>query len=256
MMRRTATDATMSRYVHRKAAPDPSAGQHTRGIDIADDSAPAHLRWIADQLIPHLGGSVLEVGAGRGAVTQHLAQGRRLVAADLSDACLSVLRARFADSPNVEVRRMDLRDIDVQETFDSAVLINVLEHIHDDCGALRALAAHLNPGGNCLVYVPAMNWLYGPFDRDVGHYRRYSKRRLAAVVREAGLRPVALRYVNMLAIPAWMAYSSRGMDRDDAHSVGRSLDLWDRVGVPLTRSLEQRVRPPIGLNLFCVARRD
>jgi 2-polyprenyl-3-methyl-5-hydroxy-6-metoxy-1,4-benzoquinol methylase len=254
-MHRANANGALSRYVHRKAAPDPSAGHHTRGIDAADDSAPAHLRWIADQLLPYLGESVLEVGAGRGAVTQHLAQGRRLVAADLSDSCLSVLRARFADSPNVRVRRMDLRRIETNETFDSTVLINVLEHIHDDAGALRALAAHLKPGGSCLIYVPALNWLYGPFDRDVGHYRRYSKRRLAAVVREAGLQPVVLRYVNLLAIPAWIVFSVGGVNRDDVGSVSRSLGLWDRVGVPLTRAVEGRMSPPIGLNLFCVARR-
>jgi 2-polyprenyl-3-methyl-5-hydroxy-6-metoxy-1,4-benzoquinol methylase len=249
------TDHGMARYVHPKAASDPSAGQHDRGLDIASDSATVYLRWIADLMIPHLGASVLEVGSGHGAVSQHLARGRRFVATDLSDACLSALHARFADWPNVEVRRMDLRDMDITETFDSAVMINLLEHIYDDSGALHALRERLKPGGSCLIYVPALNWLYGAYDHDVGHYRRYTKRRLAAVVREAGLRPVTLHYVNMLAIPAWAIFSSRWLDRGDAQRVGGSLQLWDRVGVPLTRALEQRVRPPAGLNLFCVARK-
>jgi len=249
------TDMGMSGYVHRKSAPDPSAGHHDRGLDIASDSAQAYLRWIADLLLPHLGASALEVGSGHGSVTQHLARGRRFVATDLSDQCLAVLRSRFADWPNVEVRRMDLREIDIEETFDSTIIINLLEHIRDDSGALRALSERLNPGGACLIYVPALNWLYGDFDRDVGHYRRYSKRRLAAVVREAGLYPETLHYVNMLAIPAWALFSSKLVDRDDAQSVGHGLQFWDRVGVPLTRAVEQRVRPPMGLNLFCVARK-
>jgi SAM-dependent methyltransferase len=245
----------MSCYVHPKSAPDPSAGHHDHGLELSGDSAPAYLRWIADLLIPHLGESALEVGSGHGSVTQYLAPGRRFLATDVSDACLSVLRARFAESPNVEVRRMDLREVDIDETFDSTIIINLLEHIHDDAGALRALRDRLNPGGSCLIYVPALNWLYGPFDRDVGHYRRYSKRRLSAVVREAGLRPMTLRYVNMLAIPAWALFSSKWLDRDDAKQVGRSLEFWDRLGVPLTRAIERRVPPPMGLNLFCVARK-
>jgi SAM-dependent methyltransferase len=245
----------MACYVHPKSAADPSAGQHDRDLDVAGDSAPAYLRWIADLLIPYLGASALEVGAGHGSVTQHLARGRRFVATDVSDSCLSALRSRFADWPNVEVRRLDLREVDMSETFDSTIIINLLEHIYDDAGALATLRDRLNPGGNCLIYVPALNWLYGAWDRDVGHYRRYSKRRLAAVVREAGLQPIKLRYVNMLAIPAWVLFSSRWLDRDDTQSVGRSLALWDRVGIPLTRSIERRVPPPMGLNLFCVARR-
>ena len=245
----------MACYVHPKSAADPGAGQHDRGLDVAGYSAPAYLHWIADLLIPYLGASALEVGAGHGSVTQHLARGRRFVATDVSDSCLSALRSRFADWPNVEVRRVDLRAVDMSETFDSTIIINLLEHIYDDAGALATLRDRLNPGGNCLIYVPALNWLYGAWDRDVGHYRRYSKRRLAAVVREAGLQPVKLRYVNMLAIPAWVLFSSRWLDRDDTGSVGRSLELWDRVGIPLTRSIERRVSPPMGLNLFCVARR-
>jgi SAM-dependent methyltransferase len=244
----------LDRYVHPRAAPDPSAGRHDLRLDIASDSAPAHQRWIAELLMPYLGASTLEVGAGHGAITQHLAPGRRVLATDLSDSCLSVLRSRFSDSPNIQVQRMDLRDVDVHETFDSVVLINVLEHIYDDRGALRALSERLNPGGNCLIYVPALNWLYGALDRDLGHYRRYSIRRLAAVAREAGLQPVVLRYVNLLAIPAWIVNSSKRIYDDDANQ-SRSLTLWDRLGVPLTRAIEQRIQPPIGLNVFCVARR-
>jgi SAM-dependent methyltransferase len=199
--------------------------------------------WIADLLIPYLGASAIEVGSGHGSVTQYLARGRRFVATDVSDSCLSALRSRFADWPNVDVRRMDLREVDISETFDSTIIINLLEHIYDDAGALATLRDRLNPGGNCLIYVPALNWLYGAWDRDVGHYR------------EAGLQPIKLRYVNMLAIPAWVLFSSRWLDRDDAQSVGRSLEFWDRVGIPLTRSIERRVPPPLGLNLFCAARK-
>jgi SAM-dependent methyltransferase len=245
----------MACYVHPKSAADPSEGRHDFALEIASDSARGYLRWIADLLIPYLGASALEVGSGHGSVTQYLAGGRRFVATDVSDSCLSALRSRFADWPNVEVRRLDLRDVDISETFDSTIIINLLEHIYDDASALRSLRDRLKPGGNCLIYVPALNWLYGAWDRDVGHYRRYSKRRLAGVVRGAGLRPVRLRYVNMLAVPAWVLFSSRWLDRDDAERVGSSMQLWDRMGVPLTRALERRMPPPVGLNLFCVARR-
>jgi SAM-dependent methyltransferase len=245
----------MACYVHPKSAADPSAGEHGRALDVAGESASAHLHWIGDLLLPHLGASVLEVGAGLGSVTQYLAAGRRYVATDVSDVYLNALRSRFASWPNVEVRRMDLRKLDLTETFDSTIMINLLEHIYNDVGALRGLKECLNPGGNCLIYVPALNSLYGPWDRDSGHYRRYSKRRLAAVVAQAGLQPVHLRYVNMFAVPAWVLFSSRLIDRGNPRRVGGSLRIWDRIGVPLTRAIEQRVSPPVGLNLFCVARK-
>ena len=43
-------------------------------------------------------------------------------------------------------------------------MVNVLEHIADDVEALRGLSRLLVPGGNVVVYVPALNGLYGALD--------------------------------------------------------------------------------------------
>src|SRR4051812_24941967 len=111
----------MARYKHPRAAADPSAGAHDHALDAASDAAPNHLRWIAELCGAHLGQSVLEIGSGHGAITQYLAEGRRVVATDISDNCLETLERRFADTPNVEVKRADLRNLDLGEQFDSVV---------------------------------------------------------------------------------------------------------------------------------------
>jgi hypothetical protein len=104
-----------------------------------------------------------------------------------------------------------------------------------------------------VVYVPALNGLYGALDRKIGHYRRYSVWRLREVFREAGLEPVDLRWVNFIAVPAWAAFG-RG-DVDDRERSGNLLSLWDRTAVPAGRFLEAHVRIPIGLNVLGVGRR-
>lgn len=241
-----------ARFVHPRAQSAPDAdGEHDAALDVADDSSPNYLRWIADLVSPHLGESVLEVGAGIGSITQRYADGRRVVASDLSDSCVAALRERFAGSSNVSVSQQDLRAIGGEaQRFQSVLMINVLEHIEDDAGTLATLRGLLEPGGSIVLYVPALNGLYGAWDRKVGHFRRYSKWRMREVALEAGLEVEELRYVNALAIPAWVAFSRTNVER----TVGRSLSLWDRTAVPITRGIEQRVRMPIGLNLLCVLR--
>jgi SAM-dependent methyltransferase len=196
---------------------------------------------------------VLEVGAGLGAVTAHYEHGHEVVVNDFSPACAKALRERFAEHPNVRVQDGDLRVLGLQEQFDSVLMVNVLEHIADDVEALQGLSRFLAPGGNIVVYVPALNWLYGPNDKKVGHYRRYSVWRLREVFREAGLDPVELRWINLLAIPAWAAFS-RGDVEDDERS-SKLLSLWDRTAVPAERFIEAHVRTPIGLNVLGVGRR-
>jgi 2-polyprenyl-3-methyl-5-hydroxy-6-metoxy-1,4-benzoquinol methylase len=243
-----------ARYVHPAALGNVSEdGEHDQALDIASETAPNYLRWIADLCSPHLGEEVMDVGAGHGAITELFADGRRVLATDLSDDCIAAMRKRFASTANVEVLQADLRQLDPDDLgrrFDSIVLINVLEHIEDDAGTLADLTRFLQPGGALVLYVPALNGLYGQWDRRVGHFRRYSKWRLGEVAAEAGLEIRELRYVNALAIPAWFVFSHLTLKVDD--SPGRSLSIWDRTGVPLGRFIESRVSPPLGLNLLCV----
>ncbi len=246
--------APPARYIHPKAAVLlAQEGDHDADLDLASESTPNYLSWVAELCRLHLGHRVLEVGAGLGAITARYEQGREVVANDVSPPCVRALRKRFDNHPNVHVEDRDLRTLKLDARFDSVLMVNVLEHIADDAAALRGLSRLLVPGGDVVVYVPALNSLYGAVDEKVGHYRCYSVWRLREVFREAGLEPVELRWVNFLAIPAWAAFS-RG-DVDDRQRSGKLLSLWDRTAVPATRFLEAHVRMPIGLNVLGVGRR-
>jgi 2-polyprenyl-3-methyl-5-hydroxy-6-metoxy-1,4-benzoquinol methylase len=238
------------RYVHPKAKglteADAEASLH---LDTAEDRMPNHLRWIADLCRPYLGQRVLDVGAGTGTITAQYADGRDVVAVDSSASCVAELHRRFARTPNVRVEHADLREFQDERGFDAIVMINVLEHIDDDVATLQSLSRLLQPRGRIVLYVPALNGLYGRFDRRVGHYRRYAPWRMRAVVQAAGFQPLVLRYVNALALPGWLlAHSSA-----DRPELPVGMRLWDQIGVPVTRVIESHVRLPFGLNVFCVA---
>jgi SAM-dependent methyltransferase len=241
-------------YIHPKATHlVDREGDHDADLDVSDESLPNYLSWVAELCRVHLGHRVLEVGAGLGGITALYEQGREVVATDVSAQCVRALRQRFVDHRNVQVEDRDLRSLELDENFDSVLLVNVLEHIANDAGALRGLSRLLVPGGNVVVYVPALNALYGARDERIGHYRRYSVWRLREVFRAAGLEPVELRWVNFLAIPAWATFGRR--DVEDPQRSGRLLSMWDRTAVPATRFLEDHVRMPIGLNVLGVGRR-
>jgi 2-polyprenyl-3-methyl-5-hydroxy-6-metoxy-1,4-benzoquinol methylase len=240
-----------SRYIHPKAMGLVHAdSDHDLNLDVTDENAPNYLRWIADEIRRHLGPRVLEVGAGTGSITAQYADGREVLATDRSAWCAEEMRHRFATSPNVTVRCADLNAlVNERERFDSVVMINVLEHIADDVDALQAVATLLEPDGRIIIYVPALNGLYGPWDRRVGHYRRYAPWRMRAILRESALVDVEMHYMNALSLPAWWVRSRTSVERD----LAGGLSLWDKTGIRVSRGLESIVRVPVGLNLFCVA---
>jgi len=214
------------------------------------DEVGNYAHWIFDLLEPHLGPTVLEVGAGHGTFTELIAAGRDVVATELSQRCVATLHDRFDGHPGVAVLSTDVAGAVSHGPFDAAVLINVLEHIEDDDRALLDLAPALAPGGRLILWVPAFESLYSDFDRRVGHFRRYRVPQLRAKLISAGLEPVDIRYVNSLGAVAWWVVA-RQLRRTPT-SRG-SAQLFDRMAVPVVRRVERRIKMPFGQSILAVA---
>jgi SAM-dependent methyltransferase len=215
------------------------------------DGADNYAAWIFEQMEPHLGDEVLEVGAGHGTFTGILsARGARVVATDVSQRCAEVLRERFTDDERVTVVHGGAEAAAGLPPFDSAVLINVLEHIPDDDGALRDLAATLKPGGRLILWVPAFQLLYSDFDRKIGHHRRYRKAQLRSQLTRAGYDVTEIRYINSVGALAWLVVA-RLMRR--APTGGASVKIYDSYFVPVLKRLEGRRGVPFGQSVFAVA---
>ena len=130
------------------------------------------------------GQAVLNAGAGQGSFSVRLARlGFEVTSIDDSQAAVDVLRKRLPGPVELaDVTAMPFTD----ESFDGAVLGEVLEHVPDDAGALSEVARVLRPGGVLAVSVPANPARFGPSDRWAGHLRRYSREMLVEAVRLGG----------------------------------------------------------------------
>jgi SAM-dependent methyltransferase len=217
------------------------------------DGAEKYARWIFAFLEPYLGRDILEVGAGHGTFTDLLARrNARVVATDLSDRCIDVLRERFSAVPNVEILPGDTSVSARRGPFDTAILINVLEHIEDDDLALRHLWDSLKPGGRLVLWVPAFQRLYADFDRRVGHFRRYERRGLRFQLSRAGFSVVQVHYANAIGAMVWWVVARQLGATPTRRS---SVTAFDRYLIPIIRRMESRRPPPFGQSVFAVAAR-
>ncbi|HET7857507.1 MAG TPA: class I SAM-dependent methyltransferase [Gaiellaceae bacterium] len=132
------------------------------------------------------GHRILNAGAGLGSFSHKLtARGFEVTSVDSSPAAVAALEERAAG----EVAQADVSDLPFDgETFDAAVLGEVLEHIPDDVGALREVARVLRPGGALAVSVPGNPALFGASDRWAGHVRRYTRAGLIRACEEGSFR--------------------------------------------------------------------
>ncbi|HUK14242.1 MAG TPA: class I SAM-dependent methyltransferase, partial [Thermoanaerobaculaceae bacterium] len=135
--------------------------------------------------------------------------------------------------------------------FDVVICLNVLEHIADDTAALGQIARWLRPGGKLLLQVPAHPALFGAVDRALGHFRRYTRRDLSALLRRSGFQlTLEPTYLFLLAIPGWW-WCGRVRKLS---VVPQSTALVANAVASVSRALERVVRLPLGLTLVTVAR--
>jgi SAM-dependent methyltransferase len=90
-------------------------------------------------------------------------------------------------------------------SFDVVGAFDVIEHLADDTRALRSLAGLLKPGGAVIVTVPAEPSFFSYFDRAVGHYRRYTKSSLTALLARSGFAvEYATHYMTSIYPLVWL----------------------------------------------------
>jgi SAM-dependent methyltransferase len=231
------------------AKPQTGGRLQTEVLETLSD-AWRYRRWLADLALPYLGDDPIEIGSGLGGYAAEWARRvPRLTASEADAGRLVELKDRFADVPGVCVRQLALPADEVAE-HSAAVAVNVLEHVPDDVGALRSMAALVRPGGAVVIIVPAFPFLMSAFDRAIGHVRRYTRRATLLTLERAGLRPEVVRYVNPIGVFSWLlAVRALGITPRN----GTLIRMFDAVAVPPQRFLERYVAPPFGQSVFAVA---
>ncbi len=217
--------------------------------------AKNYFEWQSRLVEPHVGRRVLEIGCGLGNFTQHLLDRELVVGLDVEPACVEAWQTAFAGRPNLVGMHLDgsseaFRELKRYEP-DTVVCLNVLEHIEDDLETLRNMHAVLPPGGRALLIVPAFAGLYGPIDRNLGHYRRYSRRGFRELAAAAGFE-ARLRYLNTVGFVGWWVNAKVFQKTEQSES---QIRFFDQVIVPVMSRVEGMVPPPFGQSLFAVLRR-
>lgn len=236
----------------------------TEGVDYAGKDLEAmsfaenYHRWILDIFQPYLGSRLVEVGAGTGAFSELILE-RRPASLSLVEPSemYGILTGRLAGMKTAtEVKTYNsifsrvADEIREGQRPDSIIYVNVLEHIPDDEAELSFVRETLTAGGRVFIFVPAFQWLYGSFDKQVGHFRRYTKRELEEKCRRAGFRVLTSGYLDLPGIlPWWLKYC---VARSEAMEPG-AVKFYDRYCIPFIKAAETLVRPPVGKNVFLVA---
>ncbi|OJJ13891.1 hypothetical protein BKI52_45265 [marine bacterium AO1-C] len=140
--------------------------------------------------------AILDVGGGNGQIVEFL-QNQSINAVLLEPMIEGVLNAQKKGVQQIVWG--SLESLAPKENSIPAIgLFDVLEHIEDDQQLLAQLYKALAPQGWLLISVPAFQFLFSDFDREVGHYRRYTLRKLSQKLAQCGFE---IQYKTYLFLP-------------------------------------------------------
>ena len=174
-------------------------------------------RWMYETIKPYCKGKILEIGSGIGNISAFVMEDQfELMLTDIRTGYCDKLTHVFEQNPfflGAEV--MDLTDDAFDKKFavhlgqyDTVFALNVVEHIYDDTLALKNCRKLLNNGGQLIILVPSYQKLYNGFDKELGHYRRYTKSLLSSVFLNNKFKIIHKQYFNFIGIFGWYVTGS------------------------------------------------
>lgn len=198
---------------------------------------------------------ILDIGCGGGATLREL--GRLGEAAGVDPDAGAVDAARVRAGCDVRLGSLP-GDIPFEDgSFDVVTLLDVLEHVDDDAGALDTVSRLLRPGGILLCTVPAFAFLWSEHDVLNEHRRRYTRRQLRARLEGAGLRVRKLSYYNTLLFApiAALRVARRGRrtGRPDLGPVPEPINSLLRAIFGAEAIWLRRMTFPVGISVLAVA---
>ena len=140
-------------------------------------------------------------------------------------------------------------------------MLNVLEHIEDDLGALQKAFLLLKPGGVLVLEVPAFQSLYDAYDAELNHFRRYGQLELYQKLTKAGFTVTRKSYLGCIIFPAfafvklfqqWFSFGKKKLVvRQQAVSTsGNALVKW---ALTFESKYLSRFQLPFGIRILAVA---
>lgn len=209
-------------------------------------------RWTKDQFSKYLTGQILEIGCGIGNFSTHLKDYGKLTAIDINKDYIEDAKSKVDGQVDIGLGDIEKGEYFFKKrNFNTAVCINVLEHIKNDKEAIKNIYQILVPGGFLILLVPGHKFLFNSIDQSIGHFRRYEKNKLEKLLKDEGFDIIKSRNLNFLGSIGWFLVGK--FFKESYVSEGK-VKFFNLIS-PLFLTIEKMFEPPFGTSILVIARK-
>lgn len=209
-------------------------------------------RYFGKKILPYIKGKVLEVGAGIGETTPYLFNDdvKEWTCLEPDSDCFAILSSKKEKNilpANCHIIQGMLQELPEGSKYDTILYIDVLEHIETDKSEIRYALEKLEPEGHLIIISPAYQFLYSPFDKSIGHYRRYTKKSLRETVAFPNLSEIKIFYLEVTGM--LLLIFNKFLFRKK-YPTGTVVKVWDRIFVPVSIFLDKVLAYSMGKSII------
>ena len=204
-------------------------------------------------LRPYLGKKVAEIGAGLGGTTTALCSSKQdeWLCVEPDEALIKETENKINDGqlPSSICKTFCGYSGQLKDKYDSILYIDVIEHIENDSAELQVASGLLRHGGHLLIIVPAHQFLFSPFDKMIGHFRRYNKKSLKSALPES----VRIKKLYYLDSVGYFASLINKLFLKQKMPTLKQIQFWDKTLVPLSKIADRLLFFRFGKSLLLIA---
>lgn len=236
--------------------------------EAAGDSHPIDLASRNDAVaqvkksMPSAQAVIMEIGCSSGFLIRDLAKAFPEAVIMGADVVKEPLYRLARTLPGIPLIRFDLLQCPLPDkSVDVLVMLNVLEHIEDDVGALQKAFNLLKPGGSLIIEVPAGPYLYDAYDVELHHFRRYAASELQHKLTQVGFKVCRKSHLGVVLFPAFAAvkllnkWSSPGKNKAVVreHAVNTSGNRFVKLAMGFESKWLSDFKTPFGIRVLATA---
>ena len=216
------------------------------------DLAKNYRTYQLDLIKNFIGNKILEIGPGNGEIIEHFINDeRKITLIDNDTEMCKVLNEKFKGCENIKILNSEINS--VNEKFNSILYMDVIEHIENDIDELDRACNLLSDSGKLIIIVPAFNFLFSDFDKDVGHYRRYYKKNFLEYTKNKKLKILSLKYFDSIGF--FILCLSKLLNFKGRNNAVIGIKVWNLL-MPLSRLIDKLFFHQFGKSLICVIQKN
>ena len=189
------------------------------------DRANAFRDYQFDFLRFNITGNVCEVGPGHGVICdRYIKLSRKISLYEQSKKLFKFLKKKYKLNPKISVYNKNLKSS--KKKYDTILYLDVLEHIKQPKKELKNVFRSLKKQGKLILSLPAYQHLFSQFDKDVGHYRRYTLKKFLSEM--GGIKHSGLKYYYIDTIGYFLSLTAKiFLKKNYKSNFDKKIKIWN-----------------------------